>query len=263
MSERNAAPTMTRARRRLRPSNPGSGQDTTVASTPQRIIVATVQTLREEGFAGTSARSIARHGGFNQALIFYHFDSVFDLLIAALETVSADRLAEYRAAIADVPDLRTALSTARRQYRRDVDEGHITVLVELLAGASSAPQLGPEIVRCMEPWITFAEDSIRRFLGGSSLATIIPSREAAHALLAIYLGMELLDHLDPEADTAGPLFLVAERMLRAVERFLGLGPRAATARPSRRPQPVRVDSSSDATPSRGRARRSTTPVRGR
>jgi AcrR family transcriptional regulator len=206
------------------------------ASTRDRIVAAAAQTLREEGFAGTSARSIARHGGFNQALIFYHFGSVLDLLVAVLETTSADRLAQYRAAIADVPDLRSALTTARQQYAIDVREGHITVLVELVAGASSAPQLGPEIVRCTEPWIGFAEESIARFLGGTPLAAMIPSREAAHALLAIYLGMELLDHLDPDADTAEPLFHVAERMLAAVEPLLaGATRRRAAGRPRRIP----------------------------
>jgi AcrR family transcriptional regulator len=246
---------MTRSHGRLSASSASGRRDGPAASTKERIIAAAVQTLREEGFAGTSARSIARHGGFNQALIFYHFGSVLDLLVAVLETMSADRLAQYRAAIADVPDLRTALSTARQQYETDVREGHITVLVELVAGASSAPQLGPEIVRCMEPWIGFAEESIAGFLGGTPLATIIPTREAAHALLAIYLGMELLDHLDPEADTSGPLFHVAERMLGAVEPFLGS--RARTSQPSRRPPPAVVESAPATVPrSRAAARQS-------
>lgn len=208
----------------------------------ERIIAATVVALREEGFAGASARSIARHGDFNQALIFYHFGSVLDLLVVALERVSGERLAEYRAAVADVPDLRAALATARRQYETDVREGHITVLAELVAGASSVPELGAEIVRCMEPWISFAEASIRRFLGGTPLEKMIPPRAAAHALLAIYLGMELLDHLDPEADTAGPLFLVAERMLDAVEPFIGGRGRGKKAA-RRRPQRIEVESS--------------------
>jgi AcrR family transcriptional regulator len=238
---------MTGSRGRLRAAAT-QPQKHSAASTKDRIIAAAAQTLREEGFAGTSARSIARRGDFNQALIFYHFGSVLDLLIAVLETMSSDRLAQYRAAIAEVPDLRSALATARSQYAIDVREGHITVLVELVAGASSAPQLGPEIVRCMEPWIGFAEESIARFLGDTPLAAMIPTREAAHALLAIYLGMEMLDHLDPDAGTADPLFRVAERMLAAVEPFLGVGgpPRAA-----RRPRRVPIEAAASPSPRRG------------
>jgi AcrR family transcriptional regulator len=224
----------------------------------ERIIAATITTLREEGFAGTSARSIARHGDFNQALIFYHFGSVLDLLVVALERVSGERLAEYRAAVADVRDLRGALETARRQYQTDVREGHITVLAELVAGASSVPDLGAEIVRCMEPWIGFAEDTIRRYLGGTPLESMIPPRAAAQALLAIYLGMELLDHLAPEADTAGPLFLVAERMLDAVEPFLSSGRRGAA--PRRKPQRIEVEA---ATPPKATTRSRPRPSSGR
>ena len=41
--------------------------------------------LRTDGIMGASARVIARHGDFNQALIFYHFGSLNDLFIAVLD----------------------------------------------------------------------------------------------------------------------------------------------------------------------------------
>ena len=40
------------------------------------LIAAAIDTLREAGFAGASARRIAKRAGCNQALIFYHFGSV-------------------------------------------------------------------------------------------------------------------------------------------------------------------------------------------
>ena len=47
-------------------------------------------------FAGASARAIAREGSFNQALIFYHFASVRNLLLAVLDLISERRMSEYR-----------------------------------------------------------------------------------------------------------------------------------------------------------------------
>ncbi|MCP3987556.1 MAG: TetR family transcriptional regulator [Actinomycetia bacterium] len=41
--------------------------------TRDRIIDAALDTVRVEGLVGTSVRAIARTGGFNQALVFYHF----------------------------------------------------------------------------------------------------------------------------------------------------------------------------------------------
>ena len=52
------------------------------SETRDRIIEAALETVRVEGFADTTARAIARHGGFNQALIFDHFGSVDELLTA-------------------------------------------------------------------------------------------------------------------------------------------------------------------------------------
>jgi AcrR family transcriptional regulator len=203
------------------------------AGTRERILRAAINTLRDDGFAATSARAIARRGGFNQALIFYHYGSVLDLLLGAVETVAAERLTEYRAALEGVNDLAAAIEIAREQYATDLREGHITVLVEMVAGASSVPQLGPEIVRCMQPWVEFAEVNLRRFLAGTPLQPLIPARPAAHALIAIYLGMELLDHLDPAADTSQPLFLVAEGLVHAIEPMLGRRRKRSTRRPQR------------------------------
>ena len=55
--------------------------------------------LKEEGFAGASAREIARRAGCNQGLVFYHFGSVTNLLLAALDEVSETRRVHYQAAV--------------------------------------------------------------------------------------------------------------------------------------------------------------------
>ena len=64
-------------------------------ATRDRIVKAALETLKNVGFAGTSARAIARAGDFNQALIYYHFGSVEDLMIAALHDFSERRLKRY------------------------------------------------------------------------------------------------------------------------------------------------------------------------
>ena len=79
---------------RLRPA-PGGGSPTT----RQVLVEAAVETLKTEGFAGSSARSIARRAGCNQGLVFYHFGSVVNLLLAALDAVRAERLERYTAAV--------------------------------------------------------------------------------------------------------------------------------------------------------------------
>src|SRR5215211_9491670 len=71
----------------------------TGAATKLQILEATLETLKNEGFTGATSRAIARTGGFNQALIFYHFGSLDGLLLAALDQTSEERLRRYRAAV--------------------------------------------------------------------------------------------------------------------------------------------------------------------
>src|SRR6187200_374658 len=111
----------------------------TGGETRDRIVEATLAVLKRQGYAGASARAIAAEGGFNQALIFYHFGSVRNALLAALDRTSAERMAAYRSAAADATDIPALVAVAGAIYRDDLAAGHITVLAELIAGASADP----------------------------------------------------------------------------------------------------------------------------
>src|SRR5438132_10040692 len=95
------------------------------AATRQRIVEAAVETLKQEGFAGTSARAVAKQGGFNQALVFYHFGAMNELLLAALDETSRRRMTRYHDALEGVDDLSRLVELAGRIYREDLDDGHM------------------------------------------------------------------------------------------------------------------------------------------
>src|SRR3989337_397002 len=80
--------------------------------TKVRIVAAAIETLKRQGFTGSSARAIARTGGFNQALIFYHFGGVNELLLAALDKTSDRRMARYREALDAADDPAAVLALA-------------------------------------------------------------------------------------------------------------------------------------------------------
>src|SRR5438067_9546412 len=96
----------------------------TAQTTKQQIAHAALEALRSEGFAGATSRAIARIGGFNQALIFYHYGSLENLLLAALDLTSAERMARYREAVDDASTLEELVEVARRIYREDRESGH-------------------------------------------------------------------------------------------------------------------------------------------
>jgi AcrR family transcriptional regulator len=184
-------------------------RDESPASTKERIVEAAFQTLKVEGFAGTSARAIARRGGFNQALIFYHFGTLNDLLLAALDKTSAERMSRYRDSIGKATNVDEKIQTATRLYREDLETGHITVISELVAGSLARPDLGPEVVARMEPWIQFADGVITDLLAGSPFEGTVNPRTLAFAVVALYLGVDLLSHLDQDKSRAEALFQMA------------------------------------------------------
>ncbi len=186
-----------------------------------RIVEAAVETLKREGFAGTSAGAIARRGGFSQGLIFYHFGSVNDLLLAALEETSARRMKRYREAVEGVSDVPSLMQVAADIYREDLDSGHITVLAELIAGSSAVPELGPRVVALTDPWIRFTEETIRRVLGDSVFAQFLPVRALAFAVVALYLGVELLTHLEHDRSNGEELIQAAVNAAPILEQLIG------------------------------------------
>src|SRR3984957_11235871 len=124
--------------------------DAALTGTKAKIAEAALQTLKSKGFAGASAREIARSGGFNQALIFYHFGSVQKLLLAALDVVSERRLEAYRETFERARTLPELAGRAREIYAEDLENGYVTVLGEMVAGGVSDPELGPEVVARMQ-----------------------------------------------------------------------------------------------------------------
>ena len=170
--------------------------------TRRALIESAIDALREEGFGGASARAIAARAGCNQGLVFYHFGSVANLLLAALDEVSARRLREYQQAVEDVTSMESLVHVASRIFQEDLDKGYVTVLTEMISGASSTPGLGPEVAKRIKPWQSFTKAAVTRALGDTGLST----DSVANAIVALYLGLELLAHLDGNRKPAAALF---------------------------------------------------------
>ena len=198
------------------------------ATTRRQLVEAAVQTLKEDGFVGASARAIAERAGSNQGLIFYHFGSVTNLLLAALDAVSVERLQRYGEAVGGVGSVGELIDVATHIFETDLDAGHITVLVEMIAGASSVPGLGPEVAERIHLWREFARSAVEDSLGGTPLGTAVPAGDIAHAVVALYLGLEMLSHLDGDRQPALRLFALAGQVAGLLES-VGTLPTAATS----------------------------------
>jgi AcrR family transcriptional regulator len=178
----------------------------TGAATKLQILEATLETLKNEGFTGATSRAIARAGGFNQALIFYHFGTLDGLLLAALDQTSEERLERYRQAIADAETVDMLLAAVAKLYAEDRERGHMTVVAQMVAGSAARPELKPALVERMEPWIALCEDAIGKGFGWLGLPELVPRRELAYAFVTFYLGVNLMTQLDEERTRTDALF---------------------------------------------------------
>jgi AcrR family transcriptional regulator len=198
------------------------GQRAKSAQARAALVTAAIDALRETGFAGASAREIAARAGCSQASVFYHFGSVTELLLAALDEVSAVRMGAYRSLLDRASSAAALVDSAREIFLADLDAGYVRVLVEMITAAQAVPGLGPQVTRRLEPWREFAETAVRRAIGRSPLGRVLPAPEAAHAVVAGFLGLEVLATLDGDRSRAIALFDRARSLARLLDMTGGL-----------------------------------------
>jgi AcrR family transcriptional regulator len=188
------------------------------SETRARIIEAALETVSEEGFAEATARAIARRGGFNQALIFYHFGSLANLLLEAFAETSATQVAKYRDAAADVSSLSDLVEIARRLHADDLESGSVAAVTQLMAAATD-PKEKRAILDRFEEWIRLVQETLERVSSRMPVASVVPAREAAYAIAAMFLGIELMAHLDPQRSEAPAVFDMMVNMTLLIDQL--------------------------------------------
>jgi AcrR family transcriptional regulator len=198
-----------------------------VSDTKDRLLDATIETLRTHGIAGVSARTIAATAGVNQALVFYHFGSVDQLLAAACATATAARVEVFRERFAQVRTMRELLAVGRELHEAERRNGDVAVLAQLLAGAQRDPKLASATAAGLELWARELEIVLGRVLGRMPLADAADIPGLARAVAAAFVGIELYEGADPEA--AGRALDALDRLGAILEVFDDLGPVATRA----------------------------------
>lgn len=199
--------------------------------TRDKLLAAAAEALATDGVATISARSIAARADVNQALIFYHFDGVSDLLSTAVRW-SVDRAVDdYRDQLDGVTTLSGLLVLGGTVQAAETERGNVAQMAQVLAGAQQDPQLAEAARYAMAAWSSEIEAVVGRVLASSVLHGVVDPAGAARAVTAAFVGLQLYDGVDADGarsamDTLRVLGAVAE----AVD---GLGPVATRALRSR------------------------------
>jgi len=195
--------------------------------TKRKLLDGALAVLREHGVTGVSARTIAAAAGVNQGLVFYHFGSVDELLGAACIALTSERLAAYMRQLGEATTLRQLLDLSRQVNAAESEQGNVTVLAQVLAGARSDPRLAQSAARAFQPWTDEVERTLRRLLAESPFSEVIDVAGLTRAAAAAFIGLELYRAVDPAGAEAA---LVAfDQMAVLVELADDLGPVAKRA----------------------------------
>lgn len=114
-------------------------------ATVGRLVDATIASIAQAGYAGTSVGEVCRRSGVSRGGLFRHFDSRLALVAAAAEEVARRHLALVRRRLATAPpeDLRAALRLMRARHR---DESNVVWFELMVAARTDA-----ELRECLSP----------------------------------------------------------------------------------------------------------------
>ena len=196
-------------------------------TTRDKLLRATQETLVDDGIAHLSARTVATRAGVNQALVFYHFGSVSELVEAAARTLSDESVGYYRDRFAEVDTLTGLLALGQEIHQRERTTGNVTVMAQLMAGAQRDEVLARAARYAMDLWRQEVETVVRRVLEPSPLADVVEPVGLARAISAAFVGLELYEGIDTEG--AGSALATLEQLGVLVEVLDDLGPVARRA----------------------------------
>ncbi|WP_236808999.1 TetR/AcrR family transcriptional regulator [Amycolatopsis albispora] len=195
--------------------------------TRQRLIDGVLAVIREQGITAVSARSVGAAAGANQALIFYHFGTLEELIAQTCVQTTEARVAAYRDRFAEVRTLGELLALGREIHETERAEGNLAVLAQTLAGSQGGGRLAEATREALAKWTTEVESTLLRVLAGSPLTEFADPAGLARATSAGFLGLTLFESVDP---AGGEQALGALTQLAALADVLeSLGPMTTKA----------------------------------
>ncbi|MFD1662605.1 TetR family transcriptional regulator [Streptomyces caeni] len=196
-------------------------------ATKVKLLEGALRTLTEQGIAGASARTIAAAAGVNQALVFYHFGSVDELLAAACRYGTEQRVERYRDRLDRIGSLAELLAFGRQMHEEEKAAGQVAVLGQLLAGAQTHPRLASATAAGLDLWIAEIEQVLVRVLAPTPLAGFADAGGLARAVSASFVGIELYEGVD--ARGARSALGALDQLASLVAALDDLGPVAGRA----------------------------------
>lgn len=196
--------------------------------TRQRLLTATVESLRDKGIDGLTSREIAGAAGANLQAITYHFGSKDALVAAALTELVQERLDPVREALEADGDpaerLFNALATIKGAFA--VGQDDLGAYADAMAACSTNAELARSLGEIHHNLTRYLAELIAELQGGGYIQSWVVPDAMATLLIAIGDGMATHAHFgDPDVDAV--LDQVALLLLSARDSRSRVWPAAA------------------------------------
>lgn len=123
------------------PARAGRTQGERSAAMKRRLLDATVSCLFEKGYGGTTTLEVQQRAGVSRGALLHHYNSRADLMLAAIDHLTKERVAEVLQAARTPPPSHTRAGWAVTVLWSTFDGPLFTASLELWLAARNDPDL--------------------------------------------------------------------------------------------------------------------------
>jgi AcrR family transcriptional regulator len=144
----------------------------------EAIIAATIEIMRDQGYAAVSSRRIAERAGLKSKLVHYYFKTMDELFLAVYKRIEDQHFIQVTRALASARPLHTL-------WQLNLETTNTAIVLELTAAANHRKILGAEIARASERFRLLQAAAFERAARDAGREPPLPPLVAAVLSLAL------------------------------------------------------------------------------
>lgn len=159
----------------------------------QALMHATIELLGTKGFDAVTARAVSEKAKVSQALVFYHFDSVTNLIIQSASQMSSSRFDVYKKIIETTDDTNELLEKLFEAFEKDNNSGSYFAMNQFLSAARRDKVVAKHVEEIFGKWIELAKLSIKKIVGEIDPPGNLSTDDLALMALSFLLSLQMLN----------------------------------------------------------------------
>ena len=136
-----------------------------------RLLDATIESLLELGYAGTTTTEVAQRAGVSRGAQLHHFPTKTELVVTAVEHLTERRIREFREAFASLPAEADRIAAAVDLLWRSISGPTFYAALELIVAARTDPELRASVTAMHERFMANVRRTFHEVMPPSAMPT--------------------------------------------------------------------------------------------